>query len=161
MRVFIPRFLGTIAYLLALTVVGALGYMAIEGWPMRDAVYMTVITLTAVGYQEVQPLSALGRDFTMLLLAAGITGVGVWFALITSFIVEFDLSGVSKKPSALAVDSQELPGGSDRRRGRHVIDQRGEFVFNPAAHTRLDIGDEVIVLPQPDQVARLRTYAEA
>ncbi len=87
MRVFIPRFLGAIAYLVVLTVVGTVGYVAIEGWPWQEALYMTVITVTAVGFREVQPLSGLGQDFTMGLLAAGITGVGVWFALITSFIV--------------------------------------------------------------------------
>ena len=52
--------------------------------------YTTVITVTAVGFREVGPLSELGRNFTMVLLAAGITGIGVWFALIASFIVEFD-----------------------------------------------------------------------
>ena len=78
MRVFIPRFFCAIAYLVALTVVGAVGYVAIEGWPWRDALYMTVITLTAVGFQEVRPLSEPGRDFTMVLVAAGITGLGVW-----------------------------------------------------------------------------------
>jgi len=36
-----------------------------------------------------------------------------------------------------------------------------EFVFNPAADTRLDIGDEMIVLGQPDQVNRLRNLAQA
>ena len=77
MRVFIPRFLGAITYLLALTVVGAVGYVLIEGWQWRDALYMTVITMSAVGFQEVQPLPDLGRNFTMGLLAAGITGVGV------------------------------------------------------------------------------------
>ena len=80
MRVFIPRFLGAIVYLVTLTVVGAVGYMAIEGWPWHEALYMTVITITAVGFLEVQPLSELGRDFTMVLLAAGITGLAVWFA---------------------------------------------------------------------------------
>ena len=55
---------------------------------------MTVITVTAVGFHEVHPLSELGRDSTMVLLAAGITGLGVWFALITSFILEFDLTDV-------------------------------------------------------------------
>ena len=60
MRVFIPGFLGATAYLVALTVVGAVGYVAIEGWPWRDAVYMTVITVTAVGFHEVHPLSELG-----------------------------------------------------------------------------------------------------
>ncbi len=97
MRVFIPRFLGAIVYLVALTVVGAVGYVSIEGWPWTDALYMTVITMSAVGFHEVRPLSELGRDFTMVLLAAGITGVGVWFALITSFIVEFDLGDVRKR----------------------------------------------------------------
>ena len=46
---------------------------------------MTLITMTAVGFREVQPLSELGRDFTMVLLAPGITGICAWFALITSF----------------------------------------------------------------------------
>ena len=65
MRVFIPRFLGAIAYLVALTVVGAVGYVVIEGWPWRDALYMAVITITAVGFQEGRPLSELGRHLTV------------------------------------------------------------------------------------------------
>ena len=81
MRVFIPRFLGAVAYLVVVTMIGTLGYRIVEGWPWLDALYMTVITISAVGFQEVRPLSELGRDFTMVLLAAGITGVGVWFAL--------------------------------------------------------------------------------
>ncbi len=80
MGVFIPRFLGALAYLLGLTVIGVVGYTAIEGWRVAEALYMTVITITAVGYSEVYPLSELGRSFTMVLLAAGITGIGVWFA---------------------------------------------------------------------------------
>ena len=71
--------------------------MTIEGWPWREALYMTVITVTAVGFQEVRQLSEPGRDFTMILLAGGLTGIGVWFALITSFIVEFDLTDHRKK----------------------------------------------------------------
>ena len=62
MRVFVPRFLGALAYLLGVTVVGVLGYMAIEGWQAQEALYMTVITITAVGFSEVYPLSELGRD---------------------------------------------------------------------------------------------------
>ena len=66
MRVFIPRFLGAIAYLVVLTVVGTIGYVVIEGWPWREALYMTV---AAVGFQEVRALSDPGRDFTGVLLA--------------------------------------------------------------------------------------------
>ncbi|MBA3473269.1 MAG: two pore domain potassium channel family protein, partial [Rubrobacter sp.] len=39
-----------------ITVVGVLGYMFLEGWSFIDALYMTVITLTTVGYREVRDL---------------------------------------------------------------------------------------------------------
>ncbi len=49
MRVFIPRFLGAFLYLLGLTLVGVVSYTLIEGWGFQDALYMSVITITAVG----------------------------------------------------------------------------------------------------------------
>ncbi len=164
MRVFIPRFLGSIVYLVALTVVGAVGYIAIEGWPWHEALYMTVITITAVGFQEVRPLSELGRDFTMVLLAAGITGLAVWFALITSLILEFDLSDVRRRRWRLrTLIEARIPQetGLIVIAVRKEIDETREFVFNPAADTRLDIGDEMIVVGHPDQVAKLREFAQA
>ena len=48
---------GVLALLLA---GGTLGYVLLEGWPVFDALYMTVITLTTVGYLEVHPLSTAG-----------------------------------------------------------------------------------------------------
>jgi voltage-gated potassium channel len=51
---------------------GTLGYVLIEGWSSFDALYMTVITLTTVGYLEVHPLSSEGRAFTMVLALGGI-----------------------------------------------------------------------------------------
>ena len=51
---------------------GTLGYVIIEGWSAFDALYMTVITLTTVGYLEVHPLSTAGRIFTMVLALGGI-----------------------------------------------------------------------------------------
>lgn len=52
---------------------GTVGYMAIMGWSMVDALYMTVIALTTVGFGEVSPLSPEGRLFTIFLLVAGIS----------------------------------------------------------------------------------------
>jgi len=43
--------------LLVIMSVGIIGYSIIEGWPLLDSVYMVVITLFAVGYQEAQPLT--------------------------------------------------------------------------------------------------------
>ena len=44
---------------------------------------------------------------------------------------------------------------------RKQIDETREFMFNPSADTRLDVGDEMIVVGRPDQVARLRDFAKA
>lgn len=92
MSVFTRRFLYAFAAFGVLTAFGTAGYVVLEGWAFRDALYMTVITLTAVGYSEVQPLSPTGRIFTMVLLGGGITWMGIWFALITSLLVELDLT---------------------------------------------------------------------
>lgn len=61
-----------IAVPIGLVALGALGYIFIEGWPVFDALYMSVITLTTVGYLEVHPLSPAGRLFTMLFLLGGV-----------------------------------------------------------------------------------------
>jgi voltage-gated potassium channel len=59
--------------LLALTLaLGVGGYSVIEGWSFLDALYMTVITITTVGFGEVHPLSSSGKIFTMLLVVVGV-----------------------------------------------------------------------------------------
>jgi voltage-gated potassium channel len=55
-----------------LVAAGTLGYWLIEGWTPFDALYMTVITLTTVGYGETHPLSTAGRAFTIVLLLGGV-----------------------------------------------------------------------------------------
>jgi voltage-gated potassium channel len=97
LRTFLPRFLWSLAFLFALCLVGTVGYVLIEGQDLADSIYMTVITLTAVGYQEVFPLSPLGRTFTMILLLGGITWMGFWFANLTSLLVELDLKDVLRR----------------------------------------------------------------
>ncbi len=47
---------------------GTAGYMLIERWGLLDALYMTVITITTVGYREVHPLSRYGMVFTIFLI---------------------------------------------------------------------------------------------
>ena len=80
-----------------LIVLGTLGYVLIEQQPLADVLYMTVITVTAVGYSEVFDLTPTGRTFTIILLLCGISWMGFWFANITSFIVELDLKDALKR----------------------------------------------------------------
>jgi len=56
----------------ALVLFGTVGYHFIEGWSLFDALFMSVITLTTVGFSEVHPLSTAGRVFTIFLSLGGI-----------------------------------------------------------------------------------------
>lgn len=97
MHTYRNRFIGTALFFGAILSAGAIGYSVIEGWSIGDSLYMTIITLTAVGYDEVHPLSPAGRIFTSIILAGGVTGLGLWFAFLTSFVVELDLTHVLRR----------------------------------------------------------------
>lgn len=72
---------------------GTIGYVIIEGWDVLDAFYMTVITLSTVGYGEVHQVSFTGRLFTILLVF-----LGVGFTLyVISALVQFVLEGQIRK----------------------------------------------------------------
>ncbi len=89
----LKRRLITIAVALAVTlVVGTLGFTLIERYPVFDAFYMALITITTVGYAEIHPLSRAGRIFNSWLL---LFGVGVMFysvGAMTQTIIELQLS---------------------------------------------------------------------
>jgi voltage-gated potassium channel len=72
---------------------GTLGYAVLERWPLRDGFFMTVITLSTVGYGETHNLSPLGRWFTTGLIFCCIVGMTCWTAVLTSFVVENEISG--------------------------------------------------------------------
>ena len=54
---------------------GTIGYVLIEGWTFTEALFMTVITLTTVGFSEIRPLSHAGRWFTIALIMLGVGSV--------------------------------------------------------------------------------------
>ena len=68
---------------------GTVGYMLLEGWRMIDALYMTIITLTTVGYTEINPLSEEGRMFTILLITLGVG----FFLYVAGAVVQFMVEG--------------------------------------------------------------------
>ncbi|HET9050442.1 MAG TPA: potassium channel family protein [Candidatus Dormibacteraeota bacterium] len=66
----------------AITVYGVAGYMAIERYSVLDAVFMTVITITTVGYEEVRPLDDAGKLFSISLIVFGVVGFLYTFGVI-------------------------------------------------------------------------------
>lgn len=80
--------------LITVTIVGTAGYMFIEGWSLLDAVYMTVIVLTTIGFEETHTLDDPGRIFTIFL---AVFGVGAIFYTVVStfqFVVEGELGNI-------------------------------------------------------------------
>ncbi len=69
---------------------GAAGYAVLEGWSWFDALYMSVITVTTVGFAEIQPLSPVGRMFTIVLVLSGFGIVAYQAMQIVQLILEAD-----------------------------------------------------------------------
>ncbi len=80
--------------LVAVLMAGTTGYIVIEGWSLLDALYMTVIVLTTIGFREVRPLDTSGIIFTIFL---AVTGVGaIFYALLAvfQFLIEGELGSI-------------------------------------------------------------------
>ncbi len=88
------RLLVATCLLLAVIAMGVAGYMIVEGWSFLDSLYMTVISLTTVGYGETNPLTARGRVFTMFLLFCGVGTLAYGISTLTAFLVEGHLSDI-------------------------------------------------------------------
>jgi voltage-gated potassium channel len=80
-----------IAAIVILVAVGTAGYMTIEHMSLDDAVFMTVITITTVGYEEVDRLDTAGRIFTMGLIFTGVGIAYYVFAAVTEAVISGQL----------------------------------------------------------------------
>src|ERR1700736_2514120 len=76
---------------LALLLTGTAGYMLIEGWSLLDAVYMTVTTLSTVGFGEIHPLHTAGRIFTIIYILIGVATTFYILSAVVVFVVEGQL----------------------------------------------------------------------
>jgi len=95
-RVFIKeinrRVFKIIGLLIFIIVFGTSGYMYLENYSFIDALYMTFITITTVGYSEVIPLSDPGKIFTILLIVFSLGVIGFIISSLGKYIVEGFLS---------------------------------------------------------------------
>ena len=89
----VKRLRTALGFVFIMTAVGTVGYMLIEGAPLFDAYYMTVITLASVGYGEVFKLSDAGRFFTTMLI---IFNLGLFTYAVSTIAHIFTEGGFSK-----------------------------------------------------------------
>ncbi len=80
--------------LIVVTLGGTLGYISIEGWGLLDAFYMTVISLTSVGFGEVHPLSPAGKLFTVLVILGGVAILAVAISYGSRIVLEGQLERI-------------------------------------------------------------------
>ena len=81
----------SVVLLISVVVTGTTGYVVVEGWGVFDALYMTVTTMTTVGYMEIHPLSRAGRVFNIGVVIFGAATVLYTFSFLMARLVEGDL----------------------------------------------------------------------
>jgi len=89
--------------LLSILLFGTFGYMGITGSSFLDGLYMTVITITTVGFQEAVPLGPGGKIFTMGLVFVGVSFVLYVFGKVTETVVE---GGLQKALGRINMDKK-------------------------------------------------------
>ncbi len=106
----IKLFRSKIYLALALTAVvlsiGVLGYRYISDYSWIDALYMTIITVTTVGFSEVRPMGAEGKMFTVLLIVTSVFIGGFAISVVTEYLLSRNsLQILKKKRVKKAIDS--------------------------------------------------------
>ena len=77
-----------LVFLVLVMAMGTVWFILVEGYSFLDALYMTVITISTVGFQEVQTLDGSGRLFTVFLIIAGLTVLTYTLGSLGRVIVE-------------------------------------------------------------------------
>jgi voltage-gated potassium channel len=112
--------------LILIFVSGITGYVLIEGWSFFDSLYMTVITIATVGYEEVKPLTLYGRIFTIFLIVFGMGILLFCISTFTAFFVEGELNEILRRRKMdkhiSKLRNHYIVGGIGRI-GNHIIDE--------------------------------------
>ena len=85
------RFLPLLFIPILVVGVGVVGYMLIEGWSLTESLFMTVITLTTVGFGEIRPLSPVGRWFTIVLILLGVSTIAYSLGVAGEYLLTADV----------------------------------------------------------------------
>ena len=88
LRLFRSKIILSISLVASILLFGILGYRFISGYSWLEAIYMTIITVTTVGFSEVRPLGPEAKIFTIILIISSV----FIFAFAISVITEYILS---------------------------------------------------------------------
>lgn len=125
------------------------GFMLLEHWSFIDALYMTLTTVTTIGYQEVHPLDTGGRIFNMTVIVGGVGTMLYTFGIFAELLVEGDLASYARR----------------HRMERRVESLKDHFIVCGYGRMGTGVAEEfaqsgtpfVVVESNPEPLARLRT----
>jgi voltage-gated potassium channel len=88
------RLILALILLTAVVLAGTMGFHFIEGWSWFDGFYMTLTTMTTIGYGEVHPLSHGGRVFNSFMIVAAVLAGGYVIATFSQTLLEFEFGTI-------------------------------------------------------------------
>ena len=88
------RLLISLTLLSVIIFLGTIGYSICEGMPAFDAFYMTIITISTVGFSEIKPLSQIGRIITIIVIVSGISILTYTLGQVVKIFIEGELRSI-------------------------------------------------------------------
>jgi len=121
---------------------GTMGYMIIDDFPLMDAIYQTGITFTTVGFGEIRPISDMGRIFTITLIIFGF----IVFSIAVGIIAEVVKKGEFQKTAKERKMLYEIA----RLKQHFVVCYHNEFTIQVTKQLRANHIPFVVVDPRED-----------
>jgi voltage-gated potassium channel len=127
---------------------GTAGFMVLQGFSFVEALYMTIITLSTVGFGEVKPLDQTGRVFTIVLILAGATFVAYQLTYFSQLMLDMDLLDLYRR--------RRLKKQLEQLKGHYIVcgfGQMGQIIVNELVKSKIPV---VVVDNDESALARLR-----
>ena len=121
------RLVYSLAALAGVLAFGTTGFCLVEGWSVADGLYMTVMTVTTVGYGPPVPLTPAGRDFAILFMVVGVGTTGYLLSLALQTLVRSEL----------------VAAYGERRRHREMSKLRDHYIICGAGRVGSRIVEEM------------------
>jgi len=129
---------------------GTIGYMVIDHFPLMDAIYQTGITFTTVGFGEIRPISDMGRIFTITLIIFGF----IVFSIAVGIIAEVVKKGDFQK----TVKERRMLYEIARLKQHFVVCYHNEFTIQVTKQLRANHIPFVVVDPREDMEEIAKKY---
>lgn len=137
-----------IALLFTSVMIGVVGFMVIEGYGLIDALYMTIITISTVGFGEIHELTHRGRIFVSFLI---LSNIGI-FAYAISRLASFTIEGEFRK----AFHNLQIGRKIDRMKDHIIVCGYGRYGKNVVEHFIHQNCKVVLIEQKPEQYKELK-----